>query len=103
MLQPENLGQPIAGHGRESAACPRPTAPRAFESSGTLGARDRAQPLAARQASLGSAYVSGSTHSTDFPIAGVPSQPAYAGAFDSFVTKLDSTSALVYSTYLGGQ
>jgi hypothetical protein len=51
----------------------------------------------------GNAYVSGPTHSTDFPTAH-PMQPAYGGGFsDAFVAKLNAAgSALVYSTYLGG-
>jgi hypothetical protein len=51
----------------------------------------------------GNAYVTGITGSINFPMAGVPSQPAYGGGFtDVFVTKLNSTSGRVYSTYLGG-
>ena len=52
----------------------------------------------------GSAYVSGVTSSTDFPTTAGAVQTTYAGHFfDAFVTKLGSTgSALVYSTYLGG-
>ncbi len=50
----------------------------------------------------GNAYVTGSTNSTDFPIAGSASQPASSGFGDGFVTKLSPTSALLYSTYLGG-
>jgi hypothetical protein len=50
----------------------------------------------------GNAYVTGNTTSTDFPTAGTPSQSANAGHDDAFVTKLDATSGLVYSTYLGG-
>jgi hypothetical protein len=50
----------------------------------------------------GNAYVTGSTYSTDFPIASA-FQAATAGGIDVFVTKLDNAgSALVYSTYLGG-
>ncbi len=50
----------------------------------------------------GSAYISGSTHSPDFPTRNAV-QPEYAGEGDAFVTKLSSTgAALVYSTYLGG-
>jgi Beta-propeller repeat len=50
----------------------------------------------------GSAFVSGSTDSSDFPTAS-PFQAAAAGANDAFVTKLNSAgSALVYSTYMGG-
>jgi hypothetical protein len=50
-------------------------------------------------------YVTGSTTSTDFPIAGKPYQGTFkAGAqANVFVSKFDPTGAtLVYSTYLGG-
>ena len=52
----------------------------------------------------GNAYVLGVTGSTDFPTAGLPFQVAFAGGgLDLFVAKLDpSGSALVYSTFLGG-
>ena len=50
----------------------------------------------------GNAYVSGETSSTDFPTSN-PFQPANAGSYDIFVTKLNAAgSALIYSTYLGG-
>src|SRR5207249_4011170 len=58
----------------------------------------------------GNVYVTGSTGSTDFPTACTPPPPACT-AFaptsnplpDAYVTKLNATgSALVYSTYLGG-
>jgi hypothetical protein len=51
----------------------------------------------------GSAYVTGSTVSTDFPTAN-PLQPVFGGGFaDAFVAKLTPDgSALVFSTYLGG-
>jgi uncharacterized repeat protein (TIGR01451 family) len=52
--------------------------------------------------SAGSAYVTGETASTDFPVAGAY-QGSNAGTSDVFVTKLDPTgTTLVYSTYLGG-
>ena len=52
--------------------------------------------------SSGNAYVTGETRSTDFPTVS-PFQAANAGAADGFVTKLNAAgSALVYSTYLGG-
>jgi hypothetical protein len=52
----------------------------------------------------GDAYVTGSTTSTDFPIAGTVFQTTYGGGnADAFVTELNPTgSDLVYSTYLGG-
>lgn len=51
---------------------------------------------------MGSVYVSGSTASSNFPLANAL-QPNPGGALDVFVTKLNASgSALVYSTYLGG-
>jgi len=52
----------------------------------------------------GSAYLTGSTNSADFPTTAGAFQPNFAsGTSDAFVTKLDHTgSAIVYSTYLGG-
>ncbi len=51
--------------------------------------------------SSGNAYIAGDTLSTDFPING-PLQPSNGGLQDAFVTKLSSTGAMVFSTYLGG-
>ncbi|HEX4537253.1 MAG TPA: SBBP repeat-containing protein, partial [Candidatus Acidoferrum sp.] len=52
----------------------------------------------------GNAYVTGSTVSSDFPVAGAVFQPAYGGGnADAFVTKLDPTGAtILYSSFLGG-
>lgn len=52
----------------------------------------------------GNTYVSGTTSSTDFPVAGEPFQGTYGGGVnDAFVAKLNSDgSGLVYATYLGG-
>ncbi len=47
------------------------------------------------------AYVTGSTTSVDFPTVR-PVQPVAGGASDGFVTKLDRTASIVYSTFLGG-
>ncbi len=50
----------------------------------------------------GSAYVTGSTQSTNFPTA-TPLQSANGGEADAFVSKLSADGTkLVYSTYLGG-
>jgi len=51
----------------------------------------------------GSAYVTGSTRSADFPITAGAFQSVHSGAYDNpFVTKLDPTgSTLIYSTFLG--
>lgn len=52
--------------------------------------------------SEGSAYVTGQTNSTNFPVANAR-QPVYGGGTnDVFIVKLDPTGALAYSTYLGG-
>ena len=52
--------------------------------------------------SSGSAYVTGSTNSTDFPTAAAQ-QPTLGGVGNAFVAKFTPDgSALVYSTYLGG-
>ncbi len=53
----------------------------------------------------GNAYVSGSTESADFPITAGAFQTGLAAlGADVFVTKLNPTgTALVYSTYLGGE
>jgi hypothetical protein len=54
--------------------------------------------------STGNAYLTGSTASTDFPIAGSVFQTTFGGGnADAFVSKLDPTGAtLIYSSYLGG-
>ena len=50
----------------------------------------------------GSAYVAGTTSSTNFPTS-LPEQSTLIGAQDAFVVKLSAAgSALVYATYLGG-
>ncbi|MFN3653099.1 MAG: HYR domain-containing protein [Armatimonadota bacterium] len=61
---------------------------------------DRARGLAVD--GDGNACVTGETWSDNFPVANA-AQSGYGGGIDAFATKLDSTgSALVYSTYLGG-
>ncbi|MGI9068860.1 MAG: SBBP repeat-containing protein, partial [Pyrinomonadaceae bacterium] len=50
----------------------------------------------------GNAYITGTTTSTNFPVANA-FQASAGGNGDAFLTKLNTTgSALVYSTYLGG-
>ena len=67
-----------------------------------LGGSGGDQGLHVAVDSLGSAYISGFTVSTNFPTAG-PVQAANASFQDAFVTKLNAAgTALVYSTYLGG-
>ncbi|MCI0489042.1 MAG: SBBP repeat-containing protein, partial [Blastocatellia bacterium] len=50
----------------------------------------------------GNAYVTGVTFSPDFRTANAIQGAHNGGAFDAFVTKLNPSGALVYSTYLGG-
>jgi hypothetical protein len=53
--------------------------------------------------SLGNAYITGQTASSDFPTTQTAYQPKIPGEVSAFVTKLNASgSALVYSTYLGG-
>jgi hypothetical protein len=52
--------------------------------------------------SSGNAYITGDTHSSNFPTLNA-FQPVYpGGAMDGFVSKFNATGGLVYSTYLGG-
>ncbi len=51
----------------------------------------------------GSAFVTGSTFSANFPVTPGAIQPAHKGVTDIFVSRLNDTgSQLLYSTYLGG-
>jgi hypothetical protein len=53
--------------------------------------------------SSGSAYVTGITISPDFPTTAGAFDTTLAGAFDTYVTKIDPSGAsLAYSTFLGG-
>jgi Beta-propeller repeat len=52
----------------------------------------------------GTAYVTGSTSSTDFPTTTGAFDVTANGGFDAFVTRLNASgSALIYSTYVGGE
>jgi len=71
-----------------------------------LGGSDRDYARGIAVDSAGSAYVTGETHSTDFPTtpgAFQTSLPNTSGDSSAFVTVLNPAgTALVYSTYLGG-
>jgi uncharacterized repeat protein (TIGR01451 family) len=69
-----------------------------------LGGSDYDQGYGIALDGAGSAYVTGSTASTDFPTQPVAYQAIYPGGnYDAFVTKLTPAgNGLVYSTYLGG-
>jgi uncharacterized protein (TIGR03437 family) len=67
-----------------------------------LGGSGDDQPDGIAVDSAGSAYVTGATHSTNFPTQS-PYQSTLKGGQSVFVTKLaPAGNALVYSTYLGG-
>jgi hypothetical protein len=67
-----------------------------------LGGSDGDEGYGIAVDSSGSAYVTGSTYSTDFPTVNAL-QAGLQGGEDAFVAKLNAAgSALVYSTYLGG-
>jgi len=66
-----------------------------------LGGNGFDQAFAIAIDSLGDAYVTGITHSTNFPTVNAI-QPAFGGSGDAFITKMNSSGiGLVYSTYLG--
>jgi uncharacterized protein (TIGR03437 family) len=51
----------------------------------------------------GNTYIAGSTKSLNFPVKNaVRNHSASPGSYDVFVTKLDPSGAIVYSTYFGG-
>ena len=47
------------------------------------------------------AYIGGDTQSTNFPLYN-PTQPVFAGGTEAFITRLNSTGAITFSTFLGG-
>ena len=68
---------------------------------------DAAIPLATLQAGIaidssGNAYITGMTRSTNFPLLNAFQSSHNGGTEDAFVTKLDSSGSLLFSTYLGG-
>lgn len=52
--------------------------------------------------SSGAAYVFGNTNSPDFPVTPGALQTSMQGAFQGFVSKLDPSGKIVYSTFIGG-
>lgn len=67
-----------------------------------LGGRNCDHARAVAVDTAGNVYVTGTTRSTDFPVANA-FQPNIADINDDvFVTKLTSTGSMSYSTYLGG-
>jgi hypothetical protein len=70
------------------------------------GANDFDEATSIALDTLGNAYATGITCAPDFPVTSGAFQTALgdpAPNCDAFVTKLDSTGQLLYSTYLGGK
>jgi len=68
-----------------------------------LGGSDEDDAFAVAVDGVGNAYVAGSTNSANFPTANALQAALASADRDGFVTKLNAAgSALVYSTYLGG-
>jgi hypothetical protein len=68
-----------------------------------LGGRSLDQGLGITLDSSGNAYVTGMTSSSNFPTTKGALQTTYGGGqSDAFVSKLNTSGSLVYSTYLGG-
>lgn len=68
-------------------------------SSGSVAYPEAGQGIALD--SLGNVYVAGVTASSDFPLSHA-AQPELLGSLDAFVSKFNSSGALLYSTYMGG-
>jgi uncharacterized repeat protein (TIGR01451 family) len=67
-----------------------------------LGGADWDEAYGIALDSVGNAYITGFTYSTDFPTLN-PLQPTNHGFYDAFVTKMKvDGSALLFATYLGG-
>jgi hypothetical protein len=99
----ENAAQPaISGSEDAFVAKLNPTGSSLVYST-YLGGSDYENGYGIAVNSTGSAFLTGSTSSTDFPTTKNAAQPANGGRADAFAAKLDPTgSAFVYSTYLGG-
>jgi hypothetical protein len=67
-----------------------------------LGGADADQGQGITVDSIGGAYISGYTSSSNFHTSGCAHQTTNGGSQDAFVTRLDPSGNLEYSTYLGG-
>jgi len=68
-----------------------------------LGGSDFERGLGIAADAVGNAYVTGLTHSANFPVVNAIQPTLGGGQFDAFVAKLNSSgSSLIYSTFLGG-
>ena len=104
-LQTVNPLQPtLGGFGAENAFVSKfNAAGSALVYSTYLGGSLVDEGLAIAVDSAGNAYITGVTHSGNFPTTPTAFQRSLGGRSNPFVTKINPTgSALVYSTYLGG-
>lgn len=67
-----------------------------------LGGTEREEPRSIAVDGTGAAYVTGRTHSTDFPVANAYQAQHGGGEWDNFVAKLSPDGSLAWSTFLGG-
>jgi len=66
-----------------------------------LGGSDRDEATGIAADDAGASYVCGKTLSRDFPVKD-PYQKDPVNEYDGFVTKMDASGAIVWSTYIGG-
>lgn len=69
--------------------------------SGYLGGTTYEVGTAIAVDALSNAYIAGDTQSANFPKQS-PIQPIFGGGTDAFITKLSSSGAILFSTFLGG-
>jgi len=103
----KNAIQPVYGGGEADAFVTKFRSSGALVYSTYLGGSQRDEADAIAVSSTGAAFVTGWTGSTDFPIKNAFQSTNHGGTdhgdADAFVTKINPVgSALVYSTYLGG-
>jgi hypothetical protein len=93
--------RPSLGGGRDAFALKLNAAGSALVYSTYLGGSGWDQGTAIAVDASGNAYIAGDTQSGDFPMMN-PAQPFFGGQTDAFVTKLNTSGAIVFSTFLGG-
>ena len=68
-----------------------------------IGGREWEGAMGIAVDSAGSAYITGSTYSPDFPTTAGAFQRAFAGDNDAFVVKVNPNGSVAYATFLGGK
>lgn len=98
----EGAFQPKFGGGDDDVFVTRLDAAGAAIYSTYLGGNDLESLGGFEVDASGNVYATGTTDSRDFPTTQGAFQRTFGGIRDEFVTKLDTSGAAVYSTYLGG-